>query len=90
MIRHQPITILAAAVSIVLLLTRSKKYNPSIISVTAFVPQALPWTNDIASRGSSNGRQQNNGCPSLLPVDGGCKWGLTSLHAAKSKSGAFL
>ena len=90
MIRHQPITLLAVAVSILLLLLiHGNHYDSSIIAVYAYMPQNLQRTNDIRSRGFRSGSRNRLCQKSPLPIDG-CKWGLTSsLHAAKSKSGTF-
>lgn len=51
-------------------------------------PQQQQRTAEIKSRGFRSDIRSSS-CISPLPIDG-CKWGLTVLQAAKSKSGTFL
>ena len=84
---HQQINLLAIAIPIVLLMIQRNPSIKNVAVVNAFVPQQVQQqSNEIKSRGF----RSETSCQSPSPIDTGCKWGLTVLHAAKSKSGTFL
>ena len=95
---HQQIHRLAIALPMLLLLLVYSNHDVSNgFVVTAFITQQQPQqqkqrTNEIKSRGfrSSSCTSSSSSSPLPTTINGGCKWGLTVLHAAKSKSGTFL